>query len=66
MASKASEFGGVEGRIQPLPHDLTGAEQARLMRAIDPTDGVTGVEAQRVVDAGKRGIGPVEPNGDLA
>lgn len=65
MASKGSEFGGQPGRIQPLPHELTSAEEARLMRAIDPMDEAGDVEAQRIVDAGKRGIGPVDDQGNL-
>lgn len=76
MASKGTEFGGQPGRIQPLPHPLTAAEEARLMRAVDPDpeniftiadQGVKPktVDEQRVVDAGTRGVGPVNKAGDL-
>lgn len=65
MASKSSEFGGVPGRIAPLPHPLTAAEQSRLERAIDPMDLEGSVEAQRVKDSGRRGVGPVDRAGDL-
>ena len=65
MAKRGSEFGGHEGRIQPLPHDLTAREQARLERATDPTDPAQSADTQRIVDAGKRGIGPVDDKGDL-
>ncbi len=63
--AKASEFGGHDGRIQPLPHSLTAAEAARLMRATNPMDPTANVDDQRIADAGKRGIGPVDPAGDL-
>lgn len=66
MASKGSEFGGQPGRIQPLPHKLTAAETARLQRSIDPMDEQGNEESQRIVEAGKRGIGPVDQKGDLA
>lgn len=78
MASKGSEFGGHPGRIQPLPHELDAREEARLMRAIDPdpawvdtdpaivAEKVDTVEDQRVLDAGKRGIGPIDAEGNLA
>jgi hypothetical protein len=67
MATKGSEFGGVPGRIQPLPHSLTPAEEARLMRATMDTEdpAVETVETRRVAEAGKRGVGPVDLNGDL-
>lgn len=41
MADKrASEFGGVPGRIQPQPHDIQDSayEQHRLIMSTDPTD----------------------------
>lgn len=67
MATKGSEFGGVPGRIAPLPHELTPAEEARLMRATmaaeDPATAT--VETERVAEAGKRGVGPVDEEGDL-
>lgn len=66
MVRRASEFGGHEGRVQPLPHPLTNVEQARLERATDPTDVLGSADTQRILEAGRRGIGPVEPNGDLA
>lgn len=65
MAERSTEFGGVSGRIAPLPHALTAAEAARLERNTNPNDEGATVEKQRVVDAGRRGIGPVKPNGDL-
>jgi len=33
-----SEFGGKPGRVQGDGHELTPAEEARLMRATEPTD----------------------------
>jgi hypothetical protein len=36
---RPSEYGGVPGRIAPLPHELDAAEAARLERAAEPTDG---------------------------
>lgn len=68
MAKKGSEFGGHAGRIQPLPHSLTPAEEARLMRATMDTAGdpaTATVDSMRVEEAGKRGIGPVNPDGSL-
>lgn len=65
MATKGSEFGGVPGRIAPLPHELTGAERARLERATEPTDPVDTAEEARVREAGRRGVGPVDEKGDL-
>jgi hypothetical protein len=67
MATKGSEFGGVPGRIQPLPHTLTPAEEARLMRSTmsAPDPASASVESERVRDAGKRGVGPVDLAGDL-
>lgn len=39
MADKRpSEFGGEPGLIQRFEHELTPAEEARLMRATEPTD----------------------------
>lgn len=35
---RPSEFGGVPGLVQPLPHEPTPAEEAALMRAQDPMD----------------------------
>lgn len=63
--AKGSEFGGHEGRIAPLPHALTAAEASRLERATNPNDEAASVEAQRIVDAGRRGVGPVDAAGDL-
>lgn len=67
MAVKGSEFGGVPGRIAPLPHTLTPAEEARLMRATMDTDdpSVETVESRRVAEAGRRGVGPVDTAGNL-
>jgi hypothetical protein len=36
--SSASEFGGVDGLIQPLPHAPTSSERLSMIYAIDPTD----------------------------
>jgi hypothetical protein len=33
-----SEFGGVGGPIQPLPHTPTSSERLSMIYAIDPTD----------------------------
>lgn len=33
-----TEFGGVDGLIQPPPHRPTAAERLHMMYAIDPTD----------------------------
>lgn len=41
MASRSkvpTEFGGVPGRIAPLPHPLTAAEASRLERATHPAN----------------------------
>lgn len=46
--AQASEFGGVSGLIQPEPHPLTAAEEARLQRRVDPADPGDNVEAARV------------------
>ena len=42
-----SEFGGHPGTIQPEPHPLTNAEQARLERRVDPADATDDVDAAR-------------------
>jgi len=34
----SSEFGGVGGLIQPLPHELTNVETARLERSTEAAD----------------------------
>jgi hypothetical protein len=34
----ASEFGGVPGPIQPEPHPLTAAEQARVERNVEDNE----------------------------
>lgn len=36
--SKGSEFGGVGGLIQPLPHTPTASERLMMVYAIDPLD----------------------------
>ena len=67
MARKGSEFGGHEGRVAPLPHELTPAERARLekatMKAEDPSTATA--DSVRVDEAGRRGVGPVDAAGDL-
>jgi len=67
MATKGSEFGGVPGLVAPLPHSLTPAEEARLerstMSAPDPASATA--DSERVREAGRRGVGPVDTNGDL-
>lgn len=55
MATKGSEFGGVPGKIAPMPHQLTPYEEARLMRAIDPMDEETDITAQRAAEARAEG-----------
>lgn len=72
MAQKGTEFGGQPGLIQPLPHELTAKERARLQRAIDPDPEREDLPAkanteedQRIQEAGKRGIGPVNEVGEL-
>lgn len=48
MASQgAGEFGGDPGLIQPEPHKLEPFEEARIMRAQDPSDPSDGPEAAR-------------------
>lgn len=42
-----SEFGGAPGLIQPPPHKLTAAEEARLMRKVNPADAEDSIEAAR-------------------
>jgi hypothetical protein len=42
-----SEYGGYPGPIQPEPHKLTAAEQARLERRVDPADPGDSVDAAR-------------------
>lgn len=44
---RPSEFGGVPGPIQPDPHTLTAAEQARLERRVNPADAGDNVDAAR-------------------
>jgi hypothetical protein len=47
QADKPSEFGGYPGTIQPPPHELTSAEQARLERKTNPADPSDTIEAAR-------------------
>lgn len=42
-----SEYGGVAGLVQPLPHPPTASERLSAIYAIDPTD--SGTEAGSVV-----------------
>jgi hypothetical protein len=49
------EFGGYPGLIQPEPHPLTGIEEARLMRSLDPADGDDNLEAARERGGAQRG-----------
>lgn len=46
--TQPSEFGGYPGTIQPEPHPLTAAEEARLQRRVNPADPGDNVEAARV------------------
>lgn len=46
--SRESEFGGVPGRIAPLPHELTSEERTRLERATDPMNPSDTAEAALV------------------
>lgn len=48
-----SEFGGAPGPIQPPPHELTAAEQARLERRLDPANPDDTIEAARVREGGR-------------
>lgn len=47
MTDQPSEFGGYQQSIQPEPHQLTAAEEARLMRRVKPSDAGDSVEAAR-------------------
>lgn len=47
QANAPSEFGGYPGPIQPEPHELTAAEQARLERQVNPASPSDSVEAAR-------------------
>ena len=38
MSIGPGEFSGTRGHIQPLPHEMDGAERARMERAVDPMD----------------------------
>jgi hypothetical protein len=40
--SSATEFGGVDGLIQPAPHVPTTSERLQMTYAIDPNDPGTG------------------------
>ena len=51
MATKGSEFGGVPGRISPLPHELEPHERHRLTLAIDPMDEATTDDDMRLLEA---------------
>lgn len=64
MVTKGSEFGGVPGMIAPEPHRLTVAEEAALMRRIDPMDSTTSLEDQRAAEARReKRSGIVNPDG---
>lgn len=64
VATKGSEFGGVLGKIAPLPHKLRAHEEARLMRQIDPMDSETSVDDQRIKEARSEGRpGIANPDG---
>ena len=49
---RPSEFGGEPGRVQRgtdgFTHDLTAAEESRLMRATDPTDPTDDANAAKI------------------
>lgn len=45
--TQPSEMGGYPGTIQPEPHQLTAAEEARLMRRVNPADPGDSIEAAR-------------------
>jgi hypothetical protein len=47
QSKEPSEYGGYPGTIQPPPHELTSAEQARLERRVDAADPSDSVEAAR-------------------
>lgn len=52
MASKGSEFGGVDGLIAPLPHELESWETATLEYRTDPMDPTADADTQRLKEAG--------------
>lgn len=54
---RPSEFGGVPGVVQPEPHELTPAEEARLER-MAPADDISADAAS--VLAAKRASGEYE------
>jgi hypothetical protein len=45
--TEPSEYGGHPGTIQPEPHKLTSAEEARLMRRVNPNDPTDSIEKAR-------------------
>jgi hypothetical protein len=45
--TEPSEYGGYPGSIQPEPHQLTAAEEARLMRRVNPADAGDSIEKAR-------------------
>lgn len=45
MSVTDSEFGGSGGRVQKPPHELTPAEEARLMRGTDSESETDDVQA---------------------
>lgn len=47
QANQPSEFGGYAGTIQPEPHELTPAEEARLLRKMDPSSTSDTLDAAR-------------------
>lgn len=49
-----SEYGGVGGLIQPLPHQPTSSERLSMIYAIDPTD--DGTEAGSVTPPELEGL----------
>ena len=48
---EGTEFGGVDGLVQPPPHVPTGIERMRQIYAIDPADPGTGVAAPELEGA---------------
>jgi len=64
VATKGSEFGGVPGKIAPLPHELTAYEEHRLTVAIDPMDEGSDADAMRLLEAiAERRKGIENPDG---
>lgn len=64
---KGSEYGGVPGKIAPLPHELSPYETFRLAYQISPDDitvGPQSIDDARVAEARAEGRGGIQnPDG---